>query len=137
MVLVFLCLVIFISMPATKEKPKKSNVLFVFIENKKYSLAYSNDIQDFKKTMGMGKKSFFFYFSGKSKNEVQSTLLLIGREMSKEGRRPTIKIFTDGSVPPSMTDKLIKEWNKLIKKDTQAIPTDKTSAQTARKEKLK
>jgi hypothetical protein len=124
-------------MPATKEKPKKSNVLYVFVENKKYSLAYSNDLVDLKSTMGMGKKSFFFYFAGKSKNETQSTIILIAREMSKEGRRPRIKVFTDGSITPSMSDKLITEWNKLITADTKAIPTDKVAAKTARKEILK
>ena len=128
---------IFICMPATGEKPKKSNVLFVFIENKKYSLAYSNDILAFSKVKGMGKSTFFFYFTGKSKNETQSTIILIARQMAKEGRRPIIRIYTDGSIPYSTSKKLIKEWNDLISEDTKAIQTDSVSAETAKKEKLK
>lgn len=124
-------------MPATKEKPKRSNTLYVFVEELKYSLAYSNDIKDLKSTMGLGKKSFFFYFAGKSKNETQSTILLIANEMKKEGRRPTIKVFSDGSITKSASTKLITEWNKLITESVKKTPTDNVKKKTARKEMLK
>jgi len=124
-------------MPATKDTPKKSDNLFVFISNKKYSLAYSNDIKSLEVVSAMGKKSFFFYFTGKSKNETQSTLISIGREMSKQGRTPKILGYTDGSILSNTLNKTIQSWNVIIREDTKAIQTDKIKQQQADKEKKK
>jgi hypothetical protein len=124
-------------MPATKEHPKSNDNLYVFIDNKKYSMANTNDLKNLSSTSSKGRRSFLFYFTGKSKNETQSTILTIARVMSAQGRTPIINIYTDGSVSASMLDRMKKEWYSLIKNATEQIKTDKLKAEQSSKEKKK
>ena len=124
-------------MPATTKIPKPNDNFYIFISNKKYSLAYSDEIKSLESVIGTAKKSFVFYFIGKSKNETQSHLILIATTLATQGRIPKLLGYTDGSILPNTLNKNIKIWNEMIREKTNTIKADKMKKETADKEKKK